>query len=61
MNQYTPMPQVKDDPDLGRPLRQEEYDAIVDYAIGLGIRNGFIQEPGTASQRYIPAFDGTGI
>ena len=61
MNQYTPMPQVKDDPDLGRALRQDEYDAIIDYAVSLGIRNGFIQESGTASQRYIPAFDGTGI
>lgn len=61
MNQYTPMPQVKDDPDLGRRLSSEEYEKVVDYAISLGITNGFIQEEGTASRRYIPAFDGTGI
>ncbi len=61
MNQYTPMPQVKDDPDLGRKLSSAEYEKVVDYAIGLGITNGFIQEEGTASRRYIPAFDGTGI
>jgi putative pyruvate formate lyase activating enzyme len=61
MNQYTPMPQVKDDPDLGRKLSSEEYEKVVDYAISLGIINGFIQEEGTASRRYIPAFDGTGI
>ena len=61
MNQYTPMPQVKDDPDLGRKLSSEEYEKVVDYAISLGITNGFIQEEGTASRRYIPAFDGTGI
>ena len=61
MNQYTPMPQVKDDPDLGRKLSSDEYEKVVDYAISLGITNGFIQEEGTASRRYIPAFDGTGI
>ena len=61
MNQYTPMPQVKDDPDLGRKLSSGEYEKVVDYAISLGITNGFIQEEGTASRRYIPAFDGTGI
>ena len=61
MNQYTPMPQVKDDPDLGRKLSSAEYEKVVDYAISLGITNGFIQEEGTASRRYIPAFDGTGI
>ena len=61
MNQYTPMPQVKDDPDLGRKLSSAEDEKVVDYAISLGITNGFIQEEGTASRRYIPAFDGTGI
>ena len=43
MNQYTPMPQVKDDPDLGRKLSSDEYEKVVDYAISLGITNGFIQ------------------
>lgn len=61
MNQYTPMPQVKDDPDLGRKLSQEEYDELVNYAISIGITNGFVQEGETASQCYIPAFDGTGL
>ena len=70
MNQYTPMPQVFDgkrgektisDPNLCRHLTEEEYDALVDYAIDLGIQNGFIQESGTVSPSYIPVFDGTGI
>ena len=52
---------ISDDPDLGRKLSSEEYEKVVDYAISLGITNGFIQEEGTASRRYIPAFDGTGI
>lgn len=70
MNQYTPMPQMPGqtgqkrtaaDPDLCRRLSEEEYDRLVDYAIDLGIQNGFIQESGTVSPSYIPVFDGTGI
>ena len=68
MNQYTPMPQVLQrklsspaDIDLCRRLSEEEYDDLVDYAIDLGITNGFIQESGTVSPSYIPVFDGTGI
>lgn len=49
------------DPNLFRRLSTEEYDALVEYAIDLGITNGFIQESGTVSPSYIPAFDGTGI
>ncbi len=71
MNQYTPMPQVlarklegdgsRDLSDLCLHLSEEEYDSLVDYAIEIGIENGFIQESGTVSPSYIPRFDGTGI
>lgn len=61
MNQYTPMPQVSSDPNLGRTLTDEEYNNLVQYAIDLGITNGFVQDAGTQSGCYIPAFDGTGL
>ena len=48
-------------PELCRPLSNKEYDEVVDYAIRLGIENCMIQEEGTASDSFIPAFDGTGI
>lgn len=51
----------EEDTDLCRCLSTEEYDSLVDYAIDLGIENGFIQESGTVSPSYIPVFDGTGI
>ena len=47
--------------DLCRTLSEEEYDSLIDYAISLGIQNGFVQESGTVSPSYIPLFDGTGI
>jgi len=61
MNQYTPLSQVEKYPELNRRITEEEYEEIVDYAIHLGIENGFIQEGETAEESFIPAFDGEGV
>lgn len=57
MNQYTPMPGIgKKFPELAGKLSEQEYDELVDYAIGIGVENGFIQEGDTASESFIPEF-----
>lgn len=61
MNQYTPMTQTAAIPSLNRKITEQEYDALIDYAISLGIENAFIQEGSTASESFIPAFTGEGI
>lgn len=61
MNQYTPLPQVEKYPEINRKVTQEEYDEVVDYAIEIGVENGFIQEGETAKESFIPAFDYEGI
>ena len=61
MNQYTPMPRCERDPVLSRPVSQREYDEVADYALSIGIENGFLQEGGTISRSFIPAWDGTGL
>lgn len=75
MNQYTPMPGIRNwmeqkrsagvpeklYGELDRRLTEEEYDALVDFAIELGVENGFLQEGDTASESFIPAFDGEGV
>ncbi len=64
MNQYTPLERVKGKSEfgsLGRKVTKREYEDVVDYAIGLGVRNAFIQEDGTAKESFIPAFDGEGV
>lgn len=61
MNQYTPLPHVSGIPSLNRCISDREYERIVDYAIRLGIENGFIQEGKAASESFIPAFDCEGI
>lgn len=55
MNQYTPMKGMK--PPLDRPVTREEYAQLTDYAERLGLKNGFTQEFGTASESFIPPFD----
>lgn len=61
MNQYTPMKQVAGIPQLNRKLTREEYDQAIDFALKLGITQGFIQEDETASQSFIPDFNGEGL
>lgn len=61
MNQYTPLPHVEGCPELMRTVTEEEYDALVDYAIDLGVENGFIQEGETAKESFIPDFEEEGF
>lgn len=56
MNQYTPLKCVEKYPELNRKITSEEYDDVVDYAIELGVENGFIQEGETAQESFIPEF-----
>lgn len=61
MNQYTPLSQVEEYPEIYRKVTEEEYDELVDYAIEIGVEQGFIQEGETAEESFIPAFDCEGI
>ncbi len=61
MNQYTPLEGVSKFPEINRKVTDEEYEEVIDYAISLGIENGFIQEGETADESFIPAFDCSGI
>ena len=61
MNQYTPLKQNNCMPEMNRTVTEVEYDEVIDYALSLGIENGFIQEGSAADESFIPAFDGEGI
>ena len=60
MNQYTPLPQVEAFPEINRCITEEEYDELVDFAIDIGVENGFIQEGETAKESFIPEFNEEG-
>ena len=61
MNQYTPMPAMKHDPLLGRKVTKREYERLVQYALEIGVVNGFIQEGKTAEESFIPSWNGEGV
>lgn len=61
MNQFTPLENVQDYPEINRTITESEYDKIIDFAVNLGIENGFIQEGGTADESFIPPFDCEGV
>lgn len=56
MNQYTPIRDFKQYPELNQKVSEEDYDEVVDYALDLGIKNAFIQEGDTANESFIPDF-----
>ena len=61
MSQYTPLPAMRNHPYLCRKLTESEYDEVVDFAVDLGIENGFLQDGEAAEESFIPPFDNSGI
>lgn len=61
MNQYTPLPQVKDLEPLNRKITRREYRRVLDFALELGIEQGYFQEGETAKESFIPLFDYEGL
>lgn len=61
MSQYTPMPSCKDYPEINRKVRKKEYERLVDFALGLGCENVYIQEGTSSSESFIPPFTLEGV
>ncbi len=61
MNQYTPMPAVSERPPLNRKVTKREYARVLDFALDLGIEQGYFQDGGTADESFIPLFNYEGI
>lgn len=61
MNQYTPPSQKLRWPNLNERFPDKDYDQLIDFAVDLGLENGFVQEEGTAEESFIPAFDLSGV
>ena len=61
MNQYTPFDFIPDEySELKRKVTKMEYNSVVDHAAELGL-NGFTQQKSSASDKYVPLFDCSGI
>jgi len=44
MSQYTPMPAVREHPQLGRRITKSEYELVVNYALDMGFETIFTQD-----------------
>lgn len=56
MAQYFPVPAVSGK-SIDRRLTQDEYDDAIDAFFGAGLKNGYMQELGSATEEYVPDFD----
>ncbi len=56
MSQYYPVHRADTVPLLRRRIRQEEYDTIIDYLVGAGFKNVFVQEARSAPL-FVPDFN----
>lgn len=61
MSQFTPLPHVEKYPELNRKISKQTYESYIDYALELGVENGYIQEEDVATDSFIPVFDNEGV
>ena len=64
IGRYTPFERLKENPEyeeLCRKVTKREYEAVIDYALSIGVKNAFIQEGDVAMESFIPSFDGEGV
>lgn len=60
MSQYVPLGRAADYPEINRSLRKSEIRSAQAYMAALELP-GFVQDPDSASEGYVPAFDLTGV
>ena len=58
MSQYTPISALEREkyPELARRVTTYEYQKLIDHAVSLGIKNGFVQDGSAAKESLIPEF-----
>jgi len=61
MNQYTPTNNLAKYSEINKTVDNNDYEELINYAIDIGIKNGFMQEGETQKTSFIPEFDTTGV
>lgn len=61
MAQYTPCGDLTNYSEINRKITKREYDKVVNYALDKGLEKVFIQEMDSASKKFIPPFDFSGV
>ena len=61
MAQYVPCGDLSAFPEINRKITKREYEKVVDFALNQGMSRLFIQELSSADEKFIPAFDFSGV
>ena len=60
MGQYVPFGKALDMPGMNRRIKKKEYARVLAHMEAIGL-DGYRQELESASESFVPAFDGTGV
>ena len=61
MSQYLPLAKAQNFPEIDRKITKREYEKVLSYALDSGIDNIYVQELDSATDTYIPDFNGQGV
>lgn len=61
MNQYTPLYNAKNYPEINKSINPKLYDSLINYVLSIGVKNGFIQDIGTDKEDFVPNFNNKGV
>ena len=61
MSQYTPNEYLSEFPEIDRKITTFEYDSVLNTAVKLGFKYGYMQNRTSAEQKYTPPFDLSGV
>ena len=61
MSQYTPMAKAKEYKEINRKITKREYEKVLSYVIEKDLKNVYIQQKDSASEIYVPDFNGSGV
>jgi len=61
MSQYTPNGYLNEHPEINRKITSFEYNSVLDAAIKLGFKHGYMQSKTSAEEKYTPPFDLSGV
>lgn len=61
MSQYTPNEYLSEFPEIDRKITTFEYNSVLNTAVKLGFKYGYMQNRTSAEQKYTPPFDLSGV
>lgn len=61
MSQYTPNGCLEKFPEINRKITSFEYNSVVNTAVELGFKYGYMQDKASAENKYTPPFDLSGV